>query len=101
MQPHTCQYPLLLLLLLLLLPHRSSHQQYWFERFPAAAGAAATTYMFAFTDPAPENKDMLKQMMEKYYEQLPEYIGKLSAHNCCDHVQYRYEFLITFVVCYV
>ncbi|KAF6259744.1 hypothetical protein COO60DRAFT_1700692 [Scenedesmus sp. NREL 46B-D3] len=54
---------------------RSACQQYWWERFPAAGGAATTSYMFAFTDPHPANARLLQHMAAVYAAQLPTYLG--------------------------
>jgi hypothetical protein len=56
---------------------RSTCQQYWWERFPAAGGAALTSYMFTFTDPAAPNKDLLPAMMQQYQRGLEKYLGAL------------------------
>lgn len=61
---------------------RDSYQQYWFERFPAAGGAAATTYMFTFTDPSAANSTVMSHMLDKYLEQLPNYLGKRGLQIC-------------------
>jgi hypothetical protein len=55
---------------------RSACQQYWWERFPAQGGAATTSYMFAFTDPAPANAGLLQHMARVYAAQLPTYLGE-------------------------
>jgi hypothetical protein len=68
---------------------RSACQQYWWERFPAQGGAATSSYMFAFTDPAPANAGLLQHMARVYAEQLPSYLGELLLCCCaatCAHL---------------
>lgn len=54
---------------------RSSCQQYWWERFPGSGGRSLTSYMFTFTDPAPDNRDLLEHMSSTYAQQLGGYLG--------------------------
>lgn len=53
--------------------------QYWWEKFPAQGGAATTTYMFTFTDPAPTHAGLLSTMAGQYLQQLPHYLAASTS----------------------
>jgi lycopene cyclase CruP len=53
--------------------------QYWWEKFPAQGGAATTTYMFTFTDPAPSHVGLLSTMAGQYLQQLPQYLAEPTS----------------------
>lgn len=52
---------------------RNGLQLFW-EAFPAAGGAARTTYMFAYTDLHP-SRPTFEQFLDMYFQQLPGYQG--------------------------
>ena len=81
--PHNDSVTLNILCYVLLLVSccRATGQQYWWERFPANAGRSTTAYMFAFTDPAPCQANLLQQMLDAYTSLLPTYLATSSSDS--------------------
>lgn len=66
------------------------------QAFPAGSGPTdRTTYMFSYLDATP-SRPLLEEMLEDYWDLMPDYQVEFSIYPCCPHFQILIRFFFMF-----